>query len=181
MRTVVSVALLTSTLSLALPATALADPYGDLTCDGDVDVIDAVLAIRLAVGLGIHEEMDTDGDGIPDACPIPGPPLNCGDGTEINAAGDACMISQAALDAASHIVSDGHLGEPRTNRELFNLLEGASWIDAPLAAALRNMAGLRNILVHGYDTVDLAIVRDVVEQHLDELLEFVAAVRQRLS
>jgi len=88
---------------------------------------------------------------------------------------------QAALDAASHIVSDGHLGEPRTNRELFNLLEGASWIDAPLAAALRNMAGLRNILVHGYDTVDLAIVRDVVEQHLDELLEFVAAVRQRLS
>ena len=88
---------------------------------------------------------------------------------------------QAALDAASHIVSDGHLGEPRTNRELFDLLEGASWIDAPLAAALRNMAGLRNILVHGYDTVDLAIVRDVVEQHLDELLEFVAAVRQRLS
>jgi uncharacterized protein YutE (UPF0331/DUF86 family) len=88
---------------------------------------------------------------------------------------------QAALDAASHIVSDGHLGEPRTNRELFNLLEGASWIDAPLAAALRNMAGLRNILVHGYDTVDLAIVRDVVEQHLDELVEFVAAVRQRLS
>ena len=88
---------------------------------------------------------------------------------------------QAALDAASHIVSDGHLGEPRTNRELFNLLEGASWIDAPFAAALRNMAGLRNILVHGYDTVDLAIVRDVVEQHLDELVEFVAAVRQRLS
>ena len=33
---------------------------------------------------------------------------------------------QAALDAASHIVSDGHLGEPRTNRELFSLLEGTS-------------------------------------------------------
>ncbi len=33
---------------------------------------------------------------------------------------------QAALDAASQIVSDGHLGEPRTNRELFSLLEGAS-------------------------------------------------------
>ena len=75
----------------------------------------------------------------------------------------------------------GISASPAPNRELFNLLEGASWIDAPLAAALRNMAGLRNILVHGYDTVDLAIVRDVVEQHLDELLEFVAAVRQRLS
>ena len=88
---------------------------------------------------------------------------------------------QAALDAASHIVSDGHLGEPRTNRELFDLLERSSWIDAPLAAALRNMTGFRNILVHGYDTVDLAIVRDVVERHLDELLGFVSAVRKRLG
>ena len=30
---------------------------------------------------------------------------------------------QAALDAASHIVSDARLGEPRSNRELFTLLE----------------------------------------------------------
>ena len=88
---------------------------------------------------------------------------------------------QAALDTASHIVSDGHLGEPRTNRELFDLLQRADWIDAELASALRNMAGFRNILVHGYDTVDLDIVRDVVECHLDDLLTFVAAVRRRLG
>ena len=90
------------------------------------------------------------------------------------------FIAMAALDAASHIVADGHLGEPRTNRELFDLLERAGWIDPPLAAALRNMAGFRNILMHGYDTVDLTIVRDVVEEHLGELLAFVAAVRRRL-
>ena len=30
---------------------------------------------------------------------------------------------QAALDVASHIVSDERLGEPRTNRELFDLME----------------------------------------------------------
>jgi uncharacterized protein YutE (UPF0331/DUF86 family) len=87
---------------------------------------------------------------------------------------------QAALDTASHIVSDGRLGEARTNRELFDLLEAAGWIDTPLAAAMRNMAGFRNILVHGYDTVDLGIVRDVVERHLDDLLDFVSAVRRRL-
>jgi uncharacterized protein YutE (UPF0331/DUF86 family) len=88
---------------------------------------------------------------------------------------------QAALDVASHIVSDGHLGEPRTNRELFDLLQRAEWIGETLASALRNMAGFRNILVHGYDTVDLGIVRDVVERHLDDLLMFVAAVRERLA
>ena len=91
------------------------------------------------------------------------------------------LALQAALDAASHIVSDERLGEPRTNRELFDRLEEAGWIDAPLAASLRNMAGLRNILVHGYDTVDLAIVRDVVEHRLDDLLRFAESVRRRVG
>ena len=88
---------------------------------------------------------------------------------------------QAALDTASHIVSDERLGEPRTNRELFDLLERAGWIEPVLAGALRDMAGFRNILVHGYDTVDLAIVQDVVERHLDELLQFTDTVRKRLG
>ena len=87
---------------------------------------------------------------------------------------------QAALDAASHIVSDERLGEPRANRELFDRLERAGWIEPPLADSLRNMAGFRNILVHGYDAVDLAIVRDVVEHRLDDLLQFADSVRRRL-
>ena len=87
---------------------------------------------------------------------------------------------QAALDVASHIVSDRRLGEPRTNRELFDLLERDDWIAAPLAATLRNMAGFRNVLVHGYDDVDLAMVSDVLKHHLGDFEAFVAAVRQRL-
>jgi uncharacterized protein YutE (UPF0331/DUF86 family)/predicted nucleotidyltransferase len=87
---------------------------------------------------------------------------------------------QAALDVASHIVSDERLGEPRTNRELFDLLERAGWLAAPLAETLRRMIGFRNVLVHGYDDVDLAVVQDVVEHRLDDLLQFVAAIRSRL-
>src|SRR4029453_3424411 len=34
---------------------------------------------------------------------------------------------QAALDVASHIVSDERLGEPRTNRDLMDLLERHGW------------------------------------------------------
>ncbi len=88
---------------------------------------------------------------------------------------------QAVLDTASHIVSDERLGEPRTNRELFDLLERAGWIEPALAGTLRDMAGFRNILVHGYDTVDLAVVRDVVEHHLSDLLLFADTVRKRLG
>ena len=54
-------------------------------------------------------------------------------------------------------------------------------MDAPLAVTLQKMVGFRNVLVHGYDTVDLAIVRDVVEHRLDDLLQFVALVRGRLA
>jgi uncharacterized protein YutE (UPF0331/DUF86 family) len=87
---------------------------------------------------------------------------------------------QGALDVASHIVSDEHMGEPRTSRELFDLLERNGWIAPSLAATLRDMVGFRNVLVHGYDDVDLGIVRDVVEHHLDDLIQFVAIVRARL-
>jgi uncharacterized protein YutE (UPF0331/DUF86 family) len=87
---------------------------------------------------------------------------------------------QAALDVASHIVSDGRLGEPRTNRELFDLLERSGWIVPELAEILRKMVGFRNVLVHGYDDVDLAVVEDVLTHRLGDLIDFVAAVRTRM-
>ena len=91
------------------------------------------------------------------------------------------LAIQAALDVASHIVSDNRLGEPRTNRELFVLLERADWITGGLAKVMRDMVGFRNILVHGYEVVDLAIVTDIVKHHLEDLLDFVTAVRKRLQ
>jgi len=45
------------------------------------------------------------------------------------------LAAQAALDVASHVVSDEGLGEPATNRDLFGLLARHRWIDAALAAA----------------------------------------------
>src|SRR5438105_4529823 len=76
------------------------------------------------------------------------------------------MAIQATLDIASHIVSDERLGEPATNRELFDLLARHAWIDDGLSSQLRKMAGFRNILVHGYAEVDPLIVQDVVQNHL---------------
>jgi len=88
---------------------------------------------------------------------------------------------QAAVDIAAHVVSDERLGEPRTNRELFDLLERHEWLNIPLAQALRNMVGFRNVIVHGYDDVDLQVVRDVVTNHLGDLEAFVAVIRARAA
>jgi uncharacterized protein YutE (UPF0331/DUF86 family) len=87
---------------------------------------------------------------------------------------------QAALDVAAHIVADEHLGEARTNRELFDLLERHGWIPGELATELRRMAGFRNVLVHGYGDVDLDIVEEIVRHHVGDLLRFAQVVRGRL-
>ena len=90
-----------------------------------------------------------------------------------------CAI-QAALDVGSHIVSDDRLGEPETGRDVFRLLGKAGMLPADLAGRLERMAGFRNVVVHLYQDVDVAIVRDVVENHLGDLLDFVTAIRRRL-
>lgn len=52
--------------------------------------------------------------------------------------------------------------------------------DPALSARLRDMAGFRNVLVHGYDEVDLGIVERVLTEGLDDLTSFVAIVRPRV-
>ncbi len=87
------------------------------------------------------------------------------------------LAAQAALDVASHIVSDHKLGEPATNRELFDLLHAAGWITPDCAQVMGRLAGFRNLVVHGYERVNLGIVKDVVRHRLTDLLAYCAAIR----
>jgi uncharacterized protein YutE (UPF0331/DUF86 family) len=87
------------------------------------------------------------------------------------------LAAQAALDVASHIVSDHKLGEPATNRELFDLLHAAGWITPDCAKVMGRLAGFRNLVVHGYERVNLGIVKDVVCHRLTDLLAYCAAIR----
>jgi uncharacterized protein YutE (UPF0331/DUF86 family) len=84
------------------------------------------------------------------------------------------MAAQAALDVASHIVSDERLGEPHTNRELFVMLERNGWLLHSTAARMQEVAGFRNLVVHGYAKVDVRILKDIVLNRLDDWLAFVA-------
>jgi uncharacterized protein YutE (UPF0331/DUF86 family) len=86
---------------------------------------------------------------------------------------------QAALDVASHVVSERRLGEPESNRELFLLLAQGGWIEEDLADTLAKLDSFRNVLVHGYTRVNLDRVRDVVENRLEDLLAFVRSMRAR--
>jgi uncharacterized protein YutE (UPF0331/DUF86 family) len=41
--------------------------------------------------------------------------------------------------------------------------------------------GFRNIVVHGYQSVDPRIMRDIVEHRLGDLLAFITAIKSRLA
>lgn len=86
------------------------------------------------------------------------------------------LAIQAALDVAFHVISDEGLGEPRSNREAFEILARHGTITFEHASTMQRMAGFRNLVVHGYETVDLRIVRDVVEHRLVDLTAFVTDV-----
>ena len=60
------------------------------------------------------------------------------------------------------------------------LLTSAGWLPPELGGRLEEMAGFRNVLVHEYAIVDLAVVRDVLENRLGDLLELCRALRRRL-
>ena len=79
---------------------------------------------------------------------------------------------EQALDIANHVVAARKLGWPRTSAESFDLLERAGLVTAAMAGQMRAMVGLRNVVVHQYQDLDLDIVTSVVRGHLDDLSDF---------
>lgn len=57
-------------------------------------------------------------------------------------------------------------------REGFELLAKAGLLPTALAEPLKRMVGFRDVAVHDYRKLDLAIVEAMVARHLDELLAF---------
>lgn len=79
---------------------------------------------------------------------------------------------EAAIDIMNRIVRLRSLGVPASTRDGFDRLVRASVIEQDLADRLMRMVGFRNLAVHQYQKLDLAIVRAVIEKNLDDLLEF---------
>lgn len=97
---------------------------------------------------------------------------------------DAAMLNilracEAALDMGQHLIRRDRLGVPQSARDVFSLLAAAGWIDGELCAALKRMVGFRNIAVHDYQALQLPIVVNVIERHLDEFVAYAQALLLR--
>ncbi len=85
-------------------------------------------------------------------------------------------ICELSIDLANHTIKSKKLGLPKESKESFRLLSENSIISKSLSKKLEGMVGFRNILVHGYKKMEITIMIDVIENHLDDVLDFTNAI-----
>ena len=83
---------------------------------------------------------------------------------------------EACIDLAMHVVRVRRLGLPETSRAAFELLHGAGLLDERLTGRMKAMVGFRNVAVHNYQALDVGILRDIVERHLQDFEAFRSAM-----
>jgi len=79
---------------------------------------------------------------------------------------------EQSIDLANHTIQSRNLGLPMSAKESFRLLAAARIIPNELAKHLEGMVGFRNILVHEYQRMDIGLMVEVIENHLEDLVLF---------
>lgn len=90
------------------------------------------------------------------------------------------LCAQNALDIATHIVASEGRDVPDYAVAIDRLAE-LGVLDPGFAGRFRGVAGVRNIIVHAYLDVDLEVVHRLLNERLDDFVEFARCVRRRLD
>ena len=86
--------------------------------------------------------------------------------------------AEQVIDLANQVIKKKKLGLPKESRESFEILSKAGVIPKELADKLKGMVGFRNVLVHQYEDLDVKLMVDVIEHHLEDLIDFTNYVMQ---
>ena len=87
---------------------------------------------------------------------------------------------EACMDIGKIIIANKNLKEPVDNKGIFAVLAEAGIINQKSLGFLIPMAGTRNILVHGYDRVDSALIYGIIKNHLQDFDEFLGQVGEEI-
>ena len=83
---------------------------------------------------------------------------------------------EAAIDIGMFIISDQKLGIPQNSRDAFQVLYNNGILGKELLEKLKKMVGFRNIAVHNYQKLNIEILQAIIEEHLDDLKEFIVFI-----
>lgn len=88
---------------------------------------------------------------------------------------------EAAIDLAMHVVSEKRLGVPQASRDAFQFLYDCGMIDEEVCIRMKAMVGFRNIAIHNYQALQLEIVRSIIQNHLNDFLQFAQVVHREMN
>ena len=91
------------------------------------------------------------------------------------------LAIQSILDLGAHLIADRGLNRPGTYEEVVPELGRAGILPADLVERLSGIAGLRNILVHDYLTVDRGRLFDDLTSGLGDFEDFARAIEAIVS
>jgi uncharacterized protein YutE (UPF0331/DUF86 family) len=86
------------------------------------------------------------------------------------------LAVQAGLDIASHVIADEGWTPAPTLAESFRRLAAHGVLSGATAEALAKGAGLRNVVAHGYASVNVAALQVAATSGLDDLRAFASEV-----
>ena len=81
-------------------------------------------------------------------------------------------VCELCIDLANTAIRKGKLGLPKESRESFSILGKEKMISQKMMGHLTAMVGFRNTLVHEYQNINLDIMVDIIDNHLEELIDF---------
>lgn len=90
----------------------------------------------------------------------------------------ACEL---AIDLANHVIKSQKMGIPTSNAESFELLTRKGVIRPELEQKMKNIVGFRNIAVHRYQQLNIAVVEAIIKSDLNDLILFGDAVIEFLD
>jgi len=83
---------------------------------------------------------------------------------------------QACIDIAHIIISEKGYKLPASYKESFMILNWNKVISADLAEKISKMIGFRNIAVHDYQSLSLAILKSILVNNLKDFEEYYIAI-----
>ena len=91
------------------------------------------------------------------------------------------LAIENCTDLAAHIISEEGLGVPGSASEMFYLLEENGYLSLQLTEKMIKAVGLRNLIVHEYDKIDLKRLFDMLGKDTKDINEFIVSIFNKLG
>ncbi len=85
------------------------------------------------------------------------------------------------IDINFHVVTEESLITPKDYSESFIRLGGIGILDRSKAEHFAKLAGLRNLLAHEYNGIDVRLIHQSIQEIVAELPEYLKAIQKSVS